>query len=175
MTNESIKIASFNCRSIKNSEPEILNLCDENDILLLQETWLSDHDLPYLSTISQDFYAAGISSMDSTASVCKGRPFGGLASIMWKKYLTDFISIKKYDDDRMMGIEINNSKDRYLILNGYLPYDNGDNLDEYLFYLYKINEIFENYGSQYVMAIGDFNTNTSDINNEGDHLKRFCR
>jgi exonuclease III len=176
---KNIKITSFNCKNVKSSVPEILELCIDNDIVLLQETWLADFEISFLTQISEDFYATGISAMDTNISICKGRPFGGLA-ILWRKALADNVRIVKYDDTRIMGIELYVDNKKFLFLNVYLPYDNGENLDEFLFYMYKINDIFINYESPYVMALGDFNANIEGFYNKkvyhrfGRELISFC-
>ena len=59
-----ITICSYNRRNLKSSVAEIRSLCDNCDILLLQETWLHEQELSILAGIHPDFYARGISSMD---------------------------------------------------------------------------------------------------------------
>ena len=58
--NTELKIASFNCKNVKSSVPEINLLCQSHDIVLLQETWLSNDDLCFLKNINEGFYADGV-------------------------------------------------------------------------------------------------------------------
>ena len=78
---------------------EIRDLCDSSDIIFLQETWLSDQELPILANIHEDFYGQGISSIDSSGGILQGRPHGGLA-ILWRKSITARCRIKCTDDNR---------------------------------------------------------------------------
>ena len=43
--NEYLKVTSFNCNSFKSSIDAVQMLCKENDILLLQETWLLENEI----------------------------------------------------------------------------------------------------------------------------------
>ena len=52
-----LSVGTFNCRNIKTSFTEIQELCIGCDILLLQETWLLEFELPCISKIDNDFYA----------------------------------------------------------------------------------------------------------------------
>ena len=179
LAHNSIRIASFNCKNVKSSCNEISELCMGNDIVLLQETWLSDFETPFVTHIHDLFYGEGVSAMNTEETLFKGRPFGGIA-ILWRKSLAQMCKIIKYADNRIMGIEIVLNNVKMLILNVYLPYDKGDNFDEYQFYLYKIDNIISNYNSPYAMVLGDFNANTygmehGTVNHRfGNELLKFC-
>ena len=127
-----------------------------------------DFDLPFLSTICEDFYANGVSSMDSGTRLLTGRPYGGLG-ILWRKSLGDKCDIVKFDDNRLLGIEVkllNQGADiQLLFVNIYMPYDCPDNVDEYIQYLARINEIIVMHPTPYVYIIGDLNANTCTKNN----------
>ena len=77
---------------------------------LLQETWLKDFEIQFLNSTDDNFYASGISAMDSGLEVHKGRPYGGLG-ILWKKSLGQVCSVIEFDDTRLCAIEmsLNNS------------------------------------------------------------------
>ena len=49
-------------------------LCDIYDIILLQELWLSSHDMYLLKTIHKEFDGYGVSSMDMESGFLSGRP-----------------------------------------------------------------------------------------------------
>ena len=61
---DAIRIVSFNCKSLKNSVTAIPDLCTNNDIVLLQETWLTKQDLHLLKSLDPDFNGEGISSIN---------------------------------------------------------------------------------------------------------------
>ena len=81
VNNTSINVCTFNCKYVQSSVDEIKSLCKKCDVLLLQETWLLDSELPYLSNISDEFYAKGISSV-ATDKVLQGRKHGGIGIFM---------------------------------------------------------------------------------------------
>ena len=162
---EKLKIISYNCKNVKTSVKEIQELCSNSDIVFLQETWLADFEIPFLSRIDSNFHATGLSEMDSSKTIHKGRPFGGLG-ILWRKSLCSEINVVKYDDSRILGVEIrirvnsdnycnmsdidgsqdcsynvgdyvnkNNICSKFLLLNVNLPCDDGSNLEDFMFYL----------------------------------------
>ena len=50
-----LKIASYNCRSFKNSVADIVKLCDTHDIVCFQEYWLLPNELHNLNSVHSDF------------------------------------------------------------------------------------------------------------------------
>jgi exonuclease III len=173
-------ISSFNCKNVKSSGCEILKLCKNCDIVLLQETWLFDYDLPYLASISEDFYAKGISSIDSSSGIHTGRPYGGLA-ILWRKSIAGKCKLIDHDDSRIMGIEIEGDSVKLQLLNVYLPYSSADNYDDFVFYLSKLDSIIADYSSPYIFVMGDFNADVrlnahnQENNKFGRELSKFCQ
>ena len=66
MTNV-LRTSSYNCKNIKSSIDNVRQLCDVNDniIVFLQETWLTHDQLYVLKSLHPDFYADGVSAMDT--------------------------------------------------------------------------------------------------------------
>ena len=60
---------------------ELRALCGKCDLLLLQEIWIVDQEIPILAGIHKDFYIRGISSIDTSSGIHQGRPYLGLARI----------------------------------------------------------------------------------------------
>jgi len=79
-----LTIAMFNCRSVKSSRKKVFDLCDKCDLVLLQEHWLLPNELDILCSLHPDIYAVGKSSVDISANVLVGRPYGDTA-ILYKK------------------------------------------------------------------------------------------
>ena len=153
---------------------EIRRLCDISDIVFLQETWLASQELASLSCLDEHFYAQGVSAMDSSAGVLRGRPHGGLA-ILWRKSLGG-CKVLNINDNRLMCIEVNNGNKSMAFINVYLPVDSYENLDEYHFYLAKLNNFVEEHHSHYVAMFGDFNTNYKSGAQSlfAKELSKFC-
>lgn len=169
-----VKIVSFNCRGIKSSLGEIQLLCNTYDIVMLQETWLCENEFMFLNTISTEFYTSGIYAMDASEVISNGRPHGGLA-ILWRKSIAKHCFLVAYDDTRIMGINVKNECKQLLLLNVYLPYDDGTNVDDYKFYLNKIESSIEESVTPYVAICGDFNANIRNCAHRfGKELIRFC-
>ena len=142
--------------------------------MLLQETWLAENENKILYALSDDFFARGVYAMDPSAKLLSGRPFGGLA-VLWRRSIAPQCKVHTYDDTRIMGISITSESKQILILNVYMPYYDGSNLDDYLYYLGKIEDIIDSFQSPYVYVCGDFNANINDTSSRfGQQLLEFC-
>ena len=127
-----------------------------------------------LSNSNVDYIGNGISSIDDANRINTGRPFGGVG-IMWRKHLNTYCTFKEYACDRIVGLEINCNSFSLLILCIYLPFDSSENYDDYMFYLAKMLQIVEEFGSPYVYICGDFNANLLQSSRFGKELKQVCR
>ena len=83
---------SYNMHGINQVRVALTQLTESiaPDAIMLQEHWLSPDNLFKLNDVSPDYFVFGSSAM--LASVCSGplvgRPFGGTALFVKKKYLT---------------------------------------------------------------------------------------
>jgi hypothetical protein len=66
---QSIRVCTYNCRSVKSSYDVVRELCNICDICLIHEHWLAEYDLPLLSNIHDEVYARGVSAMDVSRSI----------------------------------------------------------------------------------------------------------
>ena len=173
MINKHLRVVSFNCKHVVSSIPEIRELCDLYDVIALQETWLQDYDLNQLSLIDNRFYAKGISAMDTSTGVMRGRPYGGLA-ILWKKSLGSACKPIVYDSEtRIMGLEVSSHEAQYLFLNVYLPCCSHENSEDFSQYLSLIDGLVTASGTPHVCILGDFNADTTKSHLFGDELTKF--
>ena len=62
----SLRIMSYNCYGLKSSLVDLYALCEQFDIIFLQETLLFGYELPLLCDIHPDFEGMGISAIDDT-------------------------------------------------------------------------------------------------------------
>lgn len=154
--NDSLQVATFNCRSIRNSLIEVQELCRRSDVVLLQETWLLPHNLAFLNSIDHTFLSHGISAVDTGSEMLTGRPYGGLA-VLWRRELGECITIVDTGDPRLLGMILRTSSVTTLILNVYLPTADSDNSDSYRDYLGKIYAIVEDSGTENIIISGDWN------------------
>ena len=81
-------------------------------------------------------------------------------AILWQNELGNQCKILNLDDSRIMGVEICNGKEKFIILNLYLPYCCDDNLDEFNYYLMKLDGLISDFNTPYRQVMGDFNAGT---------------
>jgi exonuclease III len=160
---------------VKSSIEEIRQLCSDNDIVFLQETWLASDELSLLSNIHIDFYSKGTSAIDVTSGTLTGRPHGGVA-ILWRKTLLG-VNVIDLHDARLIGISVTCGNKQIALLNVYLPVDSSQNMDNFMFYLSKIGDFIDSHPTPYVAVIGDFNTNLLQNSHSvfRSHLLQYCQ
>ena len=125
---KSLSTMSYNCYGLKSSLVDFYALCEQFDIISLQETLLFRYELPLLCNIHPDFEGMGISAIDDTGNLLAGRPYGGVA-ILIRKCLRPVCEFQFYDDTRTMGLEVTHSKEKLCYINVYLPYQCPNNYD----------------------------------------------
>ena len=169
-----IRTVSYNCKNFISSVDEIRELCQVFDVIFLQETWLMDSELYKLSQVDSNFLAQGVSSMDTSNQLIRGRPYGGLA-ILWSKHLGCQCKPVIFKDNNMfMALEISVAGVKHLFINVYLPYCYIGNLDLFLSCLSEMDSIITAASTPYVYFIGDFNADLSKDHLFGSELKSFC-
>ncbi|KAJ2938095.1 hypothetical protein O0L34_g17654 [Tuta absoluta] len=141
METKKITMVSFNCRSIKRSVDNIRSMCKIHQIIALQETWLFSHDLSFLNSIDDKFGAYGVSAMDTSAGIIKGRPYGGVA-ILWDKSVFTEVELIPCDNSRILAVRLC-GKYNALVFSVYMPTDCHDNLPEFIQCLGNISAIIE--------------------------------
>ena len=102
MDNIPLVITSFNCAGVASKLPIIHDLCSSNDIILLQETWLTPANINVLNDVHSEYESHSVTAVNFETTLI-GRPYGGL-SILWRKTLGAKVSVKCYDDTRILGI-----------------------------------------------------------------------
>lgn len=168
---EELSIVSVNCKSLRSNMKFINELCNTNDIVLLQETWLLPSDLQILDSIHSDFLSVATSAVDTSSAIIVGRPYGG-AAILYKKSLKVSANIQT-DTPRLVAVEVTlRNNEPILIVCVYLPTCKTDNFDEYAECLGKVHGIIENSNCNSCLILGDFNAHPSS--SFGRELSSFC-
>ena len=161
MAESKLRIATFNCRSIKSSIGSVKSLCDSNDIIMLQEHWLLPDELSYLSAVDTNFVAFGSSAVDITTNVLAGRPYGGTA-ILCNQNLAPSIKLVDNTNSRITAVEltviINAVTTTLLLASIYMPVDPGCQQDEDFEFVCGCLDalITDSNACGYILA-GDFN------------------
>ena len=99
----------------------VANLMSHCDILLLQEHWLSDIQLPTLGDIKRNILYNGISGFDHN-EVLPGHPYGGCA-ILWHYDLNLTVLSIAVDSRWMCAISLSNDHWKLIIMNVYMPFE----------------------------------------------------
>ena len=159
----------MNSWGVKSSLFDVLSLCDTYQIIFLQETWLSEQDLSYLSTISPTHYGQGTSSFDLTEKIVSGTPFGGPA-ILWHKFLN--ATVVSNFDNFIVGLTVQLSDTLLSVVNVYLPNGGDGNTELFLDYLGKLGNMIDGLPSTNFCIVDDFNA--GPLNCFGDVLDTFC-
>ena len=122
-----------------------------------------------MNYIADTHLAYGNYSVDFEDGILTGRPFGGTA-VLWNKSLK--VSTLKNVDESIIGIKIHQEDNDICLINVYSPFCCYNNIDSYLQYLAKLNDLCEILDCTNLCLLGDFNV--SDSNLFGPLLNQFC-
>ena len=96
----------------------ISRLLSKCDILLLQEHWLADVQLPDLGSINHMFLYHGVSGFGDK-EVLIGRPYGGCA-ILWRSDINFPVNVIDIDSRRCCAVRICTDDWSLLVINVYI-------------------------------------------------------
>lgn len=155
---ERLRVATFNCNGFKGNSGLIKNLCDNHDIIFLQELMLLEHDLHLLNRMHSEFIGRGFSPVDVSSNLLTGRPYGGLGCL-YRKSLASSIEGIKCLDKRVMQFSINTAEGVVVFLNVYMPTEYNDDLSliSYCETIGCIDSALELSSSNKIIIIGDWN------------------
>ena len=138
-----LRLASYNCNSIRNNRENVKAVLDKCDIACFQEIMLLKSDLPILNLFNESFDHIAFVNDRESQGIVEGRPCKGMA-IFWRKSLSSSIT-PLIIDDSIIGIILNNDNDKILLLNVYMPYEKhtGGALHEYRSMLGKLQVIID--------------------------------
>ena len=139
----------------------IADLCDNNDVVFLQETWLTPSEINLLDRVHNEFLAFSISAVNDS-ELLVGRPFVGL-SILWRKCIDSSCKVSRVNDSRILCFEIISQPANLRLINVYLPYYCPNNVEEYSLYIGKIASIIEGHETDQIMILGDFSAGLPSV------------
>ena len=162
-----LRIITFNCRSFNSNREIIELLLDQCDLLLLQETLITDCNCSNLENVNSDFSSFYTPATRSSPTGV-GRSSGGLA-VFYRKSNISFTPI--YISSRAMGLKLLAGNCQYLILNVYSPCDYGsiDSLIEYKSNMAQLSNVCLDEMYDVMLMLGDFNCDPS----RGRFFKEF--
>lgn len=112
-------------------------LLDGCDIICLQETWLAKQDLGKLNALHKDFHGAGESTTDLSTWIVQGR-------ILWNSKYDPLVMVVRLNVDWAIGLEVNYNKNKFGIINIYIPYKSNQSEDEFMNRLAFVHSYIEN-------------------------------
>ena len=172
-----MRVCSYNCRGFNDSKSQyIRKLLSNCDFLLLQEHWLAESQLICLSTISDDYLAAGVCGFDSS-EVLPGRPFGGCA-ILWRKNIDANVTFVDTGNRRLCALKISSHTAKFLLVSVYMPYEDGnvnsDRTEEFISVLSSIEYLNSLHADCTMVIGGDFNVDLDRCRNHTTIFNKFC-
>ncbi|WAR16321.1 LOW QUALITY PROTEIN: hypothetical protein MAR_030915 [Mya arenaria] len=117
----------------------------------LSEHWLYPHNLDFLNALSMNYNVYAKCDKDLCVTSAKGAGKGGVA-LLWHKQLDHVVSSLSIDDDRLIGVQHQQSPLQYMyFIQVYLPCSNHTSLilRDY------IDKFYSQWGT--VVFLGDFN------------------
>jgi len=114
-------------------------------------------ELSLLNGIHPDFLSHGLSSVDTTANVLIGRPYGGTA-ILCRKALSSCLKVITSHESRICGLSMNISIGFTLLLCVYMPTNYGDenSRELYMDCLGKLHAVMYDSDIIHTLIAGDF-------------------
>ena len=168
-----IRCCSYNMHGFSNGIPMLQELCNNHEIILVQEHWFHDHELIRFEELFKDFSCVGISSMKEkmAAGLMAGRPFGGVA-ILWNNKLNFNMNIIHQDESgRYLSISLSNQYVSIIVHCVYFPcFSTKENyIVEITDFIAKIELSLNNLPTLYHVISGDFNFECN-VNNKSYQL-----
>ena len=155
-----LKLCSFNCCSMNKNVDIIRELTERSyDVIMLQETMLTDEKLGDLGFIDENYESVGVGATFSDKSLesMSGRPQGGMACLWKSNSLFNVDKLALEDNIITMCISIGHIK--VVLVNVYLNSDlwETNTLNNYLNTLNKLELILADYNYNCIYFMGDFN------------------
>lgn len=125
------------------------------DIIMMQEHWLTSANLYKLNSLSMDYFVFASSAMNECvdSGPLIGRPFGGTAILILKKYAPSTITL--VSSERFTAVKLFN----WIFVTVYLPCVGTGNRDiVYHDVLADVDILISSHPNSHVMIAGDFNT-----------------
>ena len=175
-----LQIASLNCHGLNSAVARyIYSSLTFADIILLQETWLSNQT----SSRLHDFFSESYLCFHSSAmeeklslSVYNGRPFGG-TGILVRNHISKFVVPVSTGNPRVTAVRFFNIASQDIVVCSiYMPWNNNtdDHMVEFVSVLGCLQSVIDRHvGCQFVLG-GDFNVEQRSRNYYNDTLQNFC-
>ena len=172
------KIISLNCHGFNIGTARYLRrICSNTDIILLQETWLSDINSSRITDEFSDFVLYHNSAMEDrmTSSIRRGRPFGGTAVLVHKRLNKSCHKLCTYNAG-VCAVECQLNGYSLVLGSVYMPCDDGsqEHTDEFEAVVGVLQCLLDRgAGSKFIFG-GDFNVEKHNKNLTSQLVHNFC-
>ena len=173
-----LRVLSLNCHGYNlGMQSYLYRIRDDYDIILLQETWLSDCTCSKLDVFSDRFMVYHSSAMENKimSGIMCGRPFGGTAVLVRQELATSCYRIAT-DNSRITCICLRNSRGPDLIVcSVYMPWADRslEHVVEYEACMGCLQGVVDRHASCQFIIGGDFNVAKHSCNNCSLYVKQF--
>ena len=170
-----LNIISYNVKGFKPRNYDYLEyLFNRTDILLIQESWLYEHEHDKVSNILRNSCCLGVSAMRNDEIGHIGRPFGGCL-ILYKRTIKLPIYPINTSSDRICAAKIDTESVKILLISIYMPCtDNStDSCSQYDDVLAELSAVIQIYDDFNIIIGGDFNVDFNKINSNRNKLLNF--
>ena len=170
-----LNVSSYNCKNIITSTSTVNELFKDNDIVLIQEHWLFQSQIPLLDEVCEGVGSAGKGTdyLDPILPTQMPRGYGGVG-ILWKSEIDSRIKVLDDGGNRIQCIQLENftAQKGLLLVSAYLPCRGlGGNVDEFCDCIDQLREICSKYQTDnYIIIGGDLNENLNPTSRSKRHL-----
>ena len=160
---ENYSVCTFNLRGLRSGMSILADLCTSSCIIAVQEHWLRKDELFKLNDVHKGFYSIGISSMNQKceAGLLVGRPFGGLAFLINRKFKNNVEYLACSDRNRCLAIRVSTAHESIIMFNVYFPCRSSCSTNEYIDELSNVTGFMEfivtNNAHDLIIICGDTN------------------
>ena len=162
-THKDISVATYNIHGFSASSNYVHDCISKHGgIWMLQEHWLSEHQLQQLDQLNVQYVARSGMEDAISAGIYRGRPFGGVA-ICWSPDLNHIVTpVSNFKHKRVVAVEMKRQNRDILLICAYMPFFNSSKRDqciiETLDAISMIEVLIEDHQNHEIIIGGDLNT-----------------
>ena len=155
-----IKIASYNSHGSGSGRLEYINkLCNDHDIVLIQEHWLVTQQFHIYNNRLSNFNSHCISGI-TDSKILHGRPYGGCA-VLWNKNMKASVTPVDTHSKRICAVKLLIDNFSVLICSVYMPNDSSLRNEDYKSTCSELSAVLRSVDCDSVIIGGDFNVSFS--------------
>lgn len=166
-------MATLNVENLRSNLAYVHYLLEKNQLLLLQEHWLFNFEIPDIGSLLQG-YNFQVKCIDDDAPIAPlMRPRGNAGVItVWSRDIDHLVTPLTDGSDRLVVSKIGNEEKAVIVINAYMPTDGSKvSYDEMLDEVFEIIEKYSSRNNEVIWA-GDINA-SFDRKNPSSNDRKF--